>query len=131
MCDAQEIGTSAGDGAASSAPLRIGDLAIPGRVFLAPMSGVSDAPFRRLAHRFGAALVVSEMTASAEMVKGHPETLLRIEGAGIRPHVIQLAGREPHWMAEGARRAVDAGADIVDINMGCPARKVTNIARRA
>jgi tRNA-dihydrouridine synthase B len=104
----------------------IGDITLQNRVFLAPMSGVSDAPFRRLAHRFGAGLVVSEMVASEELSGGHPESILRAEGRGLSLHVIQLAGREPRWMAEGARRAVDAGADIVDINMGCPARKVTS-----
>lgn len=106
--------------------LQIGGVPIHGRAFLAPMSGVTDAPFRRLAARFGAGLVVSEMVASQELATDHPETILRMEGEGIHPHVVQLAGREARWMAEGTRRAIGAGADIVDINMGCPARKVTN-----
>lgn len=89
------------------------------------MSGITDAPFRRLAHRYGAGLVVSEMVASEALADEHPETVLRAEGRGISPHVVQIAGREARWMAEGARRAVAAGADIVDINMGCPARRVT------
>jgi tRNA-dihydrouridine synthase B len=107
-------------------PLAIGPVTIPNRVFLAPMSGVSDRPFREIASRFGAGLVVSEMVASDQLVEGHPETVMRAERAGAGPHVIQLAGREVRWMAEGARAATDAGADIIDINMGCPAKKVTS-----
>ncbi len=108
------------------APLEIDGLRLAGNALLAPMSGVTDAPFRRLAHRFGATLVVSEMVASEELVKAMPDAVLRTEGQGVSPHVIQLAGCEAKWMAEGARRAVAAGADIVDINMGCPARRVTS-----
>jgi nifR3 family TIM-barrel protein len=89
------------------------------------MSGVTDAPFRRLAAALGAGLVVSEMTASDELVHGRPMSLLRCEAAGIGPHVVQLAGCKARWMAEGARVAEAAGADIIDINMGCPARHVT------
>jgi tRNA-dihydrouridine synthase B len=107
------------------APLAIGPVTVRNRVFLAPMSGISDRPFRELALRFGAGLVLSEMTAGEKLAKGDAEALLRAERAGEGPHVVQLAGREPRWMAEGARAAADAGADIIDINMGCPARKVT------
>jgi nifR3 family TIM-barrel protein len=89
------------------------------------MSGVTDAPFRRLAAHLGAGLVVSEMTASDDLVNGKPMSRLRCEAAGIGPHVVQLAGCETNWMAEGARIAEAAGADIIDINMGCPARHVT------
>jgi nifR3 family TIM-barrel protein len=89
------------------------------------MSGVTDAPFRRLAASLGAGLVVSEMTASDDLARGRPISLLRCEAAGIGPHVVQLAGCETRWMAEGARIAEAAGADIIDINMGCPARHVT------
>jgi nifR3 family TIM-barrel protein len=89
------------------------------------MSGVSDVPFRRLAREFGAGLVVSEMVASEMLARGDTESTLRAERAGDGPHVVQLAGREARWMAEGARAAADAGADIIDINMGCPAKKVT------
>jgi tRNA-dihydrouridine synthase B len=89
------------------------------------MSGITDAPFRRLAAELGAGLVVSEMTASDELVHGKPMSVLRCERAGIGPHVVQLAGCEAHWMAEGARVAEAGGADIIDINMGCPARHVT------
>jgi tRNA-dihydrouridine synthase B len=89
------------------------------------MSGVTDAPFRRLAAALGAGLVVSEMTASDDLVNGKPMSQLRCEAAGIGPHVVQLAGCEAKWMAEGARIAEAAGADVIDINMGCPARHVT------
>lgn len=106
-------------------PLAIGPTVLPNRVFLAPMSGISDKPFRKLANRFGAGLVISEMTAGEKLAVGDAEARLRSERAGDGPHVIQLAGREARWMAEGARAAEDAGADIIDINMGCPARKVT------
>jgi nifR3 family TIM-barrel protein len=106
-------------------PLKIGDIEVANRVLLAPMSGVTDAPFRRLAGELGAGLVVSEMTASDDLVQGRPMSRLRCEATGIGPHVVQLAGCEAHWMAEGARIAEAAGADIIDINMGCPARHVT------
>src|SRR6478735_6684627 len=108
-----------------SKPLKIGEIAVANRVLLAPMSGVTDAPFRRLSAALGAGLVVSEMTASDDLVRGHRMSQLRCEAAGIGPHVVQLAGCETHWMAEGARVAEAAGADIIDINMGCPARHVT------
>ena len=96
------------------------------RVVLAPMSGVTDAPFRRLAARLGAGLVVSEMAACASLARSRPDTRLRIEGQGIGLHVVQIAGCEAHWMAEGARIAQGAGAQVIDINMGCPAKHVTN-----
>jgi tRNA-dihydrouridine synthase B len=106
-------------------PLKIGGIEVANRVLLAPMSGVTDAPFRRLAAALGAGLVVSEMTASDDLVNGRPMSRLRCEATGIGPHVVQLAGCEVRWMAEGARIAEAAGADIIDINMGCPARHVT------
>jgi nifR3 family TIM-barrel protein len=89
------------------------------------MSGVTDAPFRRLAAALGAGLVVSEMTASDDLVHGRPMSRLRCEATGIGPHVVQLAGCEASWMEQGAQIAEAAGADIIDINMGCPARHVT------
>ncbi len=89
------------------------------------MSGITDAPFRRQVAELGAGLVVSEMTASDDLVNGKPMSQLRCEAAGIGPHVVQLAGCETRWMAEGARMAEAAGADVIDINMGCPARHVT------
>jgi tRNA-dihydrouridine synthase B len=106
--------------------LRIGDVEVPNSVFLAPMSGITDAPFRRLAERLGAGLVVSEMTAAAGLVRGEQEQAVRSGGEGVGIHVVQLAGCEAHWMAEGARIAEAQGARIIDINMGCPARQVTN-----
>ncbi len=106
--------------------ITIGKHAIPSRVWVAPMSGVTDLPFRRLLHRLGAGLVVSEMIASENLASGNIESMQRAAGSGeITPLVVQLAGRETKWMARGAQMAVQAGADIVDINMGCPARKVT------
>ncbi len=108
-----------------AAPLKIGDIEIANRVLLAPMSGVTDVPFRRQVAALGAGLVVSEMTASDDLARGRPMTLLRAEATGLGPHVVQLAGCEARWMTEGARIAEAAGADIIDINMGCPARHVT------
>ena len=95
------------------------------RVLLAPMSGITDVPFRRLAWEFGAGMVVSEMVASEALVTGQEEMRLKAEAAGLPVHVVQLAGREPRWMAKAVRVAEGAGAHVIDINMGCPARKVT------
>jgi tRNA-dihydrouridine synthase B len=106
-------------------PFKIGNIDIANPVLLAPMSGVTDAPFRRLTAALGAGLVISEMTASDDLVNGRPMSRLRCEATGIGPHVVQLAGCEVRWMAEGARIAEAAGAEIIDINMGCPARHVT------
>ncbi|HRN84235.1 MAG TPA: tRNA dihydrouridine synthase DusB [Hyphomicrobium sp.] len=108
--------------------LRIGSQSIANNVFLAPMTGVSDLPFRRLAHAHGAGLVVSEMVASAELVASRSDVLRRAEGDGLAPFVIQLVGCESRWMAEGARIAEAKGADVIDINMGCPSREVTGKA---
>lgn len=107
------------------APLRVGAVEVARPVLLAPMSGITDLIFRRLAHRFGAGLVVTEMVASREMVCGDKASLRRMSGEpSVRPHVVQLAGREARWMGEAAKAAADGGADIIDINMGCPAKKV-------
>jgi tRNA-dihydrouridine synthase B len=103
----------------------IGSVPLWGRAVLAPLSGVTDVVFRRIAKRFGAALVVSEMIASDEFVLGSEEARLRAEGEGISPHVIQLAGCDPHWMGEAARLAEASGAAVIDINMGCPVKRVT------
>lgn len=103
---------------------RVGSIHVGTPAVLAPLSGVTDVVFRRIAKRLGAGLVVSEMVASDELVQGSEEAQLRAEGAGIDPHVVQLAGCEAHWMAEGARVAEGAGARIIDINMGCPAKRV-------
>jgi tRNA-dihydrouridine synthase len=99
---------------------------VSNRVFLAPMAGITDAPFRRLVAELGAGLVVSEMTASEALVERCRNARLRTKGHGSGVHVVQLAGCEARWMAEGARIAQDAGAQIVDINMGCPAKHVAN-----
>ena len=104
----------------------IGPIQLANRVVLAPMSGVTDAPFRRLVARLGAGLVVSEMVATPKLIEGRRDACLRAEGAGIDIHVVQLAGCEARWMAEGARIAEESGASIIDINMGCPAKHVTN-----
>lgn len=104
--------------------LQVGSIAIDAPAILAPLSGVTDVVFRRIAKRLGAGLVVSEMVASDELVRGSEEAQIRAEGAGIEPHVVQLAGCDPRWMAEGARVAEAAGARIIDINMGCPAKRV-------
>jgi nifR3 family TIM-barrel protein len=103
----------------------VGPLTVPNRVFLAPMSGITDAPFRRLAAKLGAGVVVSEMIASAALTEGRREQQRRLDGEGLRLNIVQLAGCEARWMAEGGRIAADAGADIIDINMGCPAKHVT------
>jgi len=105
--------------------ISIGPIRIPNRVFLAPMSGITDLPFRKLANRLGAGLVVSEMIASRALAHNMREVSQRIEKGSENPFVVQLAGRESRWMAQGARIAADRGADIIDINMGCPARQVT------
>lgn len=114
------------NGANARALLQIGGLSVHNRVFLAPMSGVTDTPFRRLAERLGAGLVVSEMTACAGLARGEREARVRSENSGIALPVVQLAGCEARYMAEGARIAEAQGAQIVDINMGCPSKKVTN-----
>ncbi len=106
-------------------PLRIGPIELDGNAVLAPMSGVTDVGMRRIARRFGASLVVSEMVASDDFVRGDEETRLRAEGAGLDIHVVQIAGCDPVWMGEAAGVAEATGASIVDINMGCPAKRVT------
>ena len=108
--------------------LRIGAHEVKGRAWLAPMTGVSDLPFRRTAARLGAAYVATEMVASAEFARGRPDVVRRAAvGDGLPLTVIQLVGREPRWMAEGARMAQAAGADIIDLNFGCPAKEVTGV----
>ncbi|MDJ0683445.1 MAG: tRNA dihydrouridine synthase DusB [Alphaproteobacteria bacterium] len=104
-----------------------GSITIPTPVYLAPMSGVSDLPFRRLAHRLGAPITVSEMIASNEALRhteGTAKRVMRTNASG--PSIVQLAGHDPAAMAETARFAVGEGADIIDLNFGCPAKKVTS-----
>ena len=106
--------------------IKIADIVLKNNVFLAPMSGVSDLPFRKTVYDLGAGLVVSEMVASEELARERPDVMLRaVHDSDISPFVIQLAGREAKWMGIGAKIASDIGADIIDINMGCPARQVT------
>jgi nifR3 family TIM-barrel protein len=90
------------------------------------MSGISDAPFREIAWRFGAGLVLSEMVASEALAGGHPEMRLKAERANLPFHAVQIAGRDPEWMAHAVRIAEAGGASLIDINMGCPAKRVTN-----
>src|SRR5262245_34311770 len=106
-------------------PVVIGNLTLPNPVILAPMSGVTDAPFRRLVAELGAGLVVSEMTASSALAEGCPDARLRAEGGGLRGHVVEVAGLEARWMGAAARIGAASGAAVIDINMGCPARQVT------
>jgi tRNA-dihydrouridine synthase B len=107
-------------------PLALGAMQIDPPVFLAPLAGITDLPFRRLVARFGAGLVVSEMVASEEVVRARPEARARAElGFGEQATSVQLAGRDPYWMAEGAKFVEGQGARIIDINMGCPSKRVT------
>ena len=106
--------------------LAINHIPLDPPVLLAPMAGITDLPFRQLVSRFGAGLVVSEMVASQEMVQGHKGVRERAElGLSEAATSVQLSGRDPHWMAEAARLVEANGAKIIDINMGCPAKKVT------
>jgi len=107
-------------------PVTVGNLTLDPPVFLAPLAGITDLPFRKAVLRFGAGLVVSEMVASQEMVQAKPSTRARAElGFSNERTSVQIAGREAYWMAECAKLVADQGARIVDINMGCPAKKVT------
>src|SRR5579871_6034201 len=104
----------------------IGGVRIAGRVLTAPMTGVSDLPFRRAASRLGAPYVATEMVACDAFARGRPDVVRRAAvGDGLPLMVIQLVGRTPEWIAKGAKLAEQAGADIIDLNMGCPAKEVT------
>jgi nifR3 family TIM-barrel protein len=106
--------------------LVIGDVKIAGRALIAPMTGVSDLPFRRAASRCGASYVATEMVACDAFARGRPDVVRRAAvGDGLPLMVIQLVGREAAWLARGAAMAEAAGAEIIDINMGCPAKEVT------
>ena len=109
-------------------PLTIGGLAISGRAFLAPMAGVTDAAMRRIAERHGAGATFSEMITAAGVSRGDRETRLRLAGARepqTAPRVVQIAARDPEGIALAARHAADTGAEWIDINMGCPCKRVT------
>jgi tRNA-dihydrouridine synthase B len=117
MNDAQSLGVSSA--------ITIGPIRLEGRALLAPMSGVTDLAMRRIARRFGAALVLSEMVAAETFLRGDAEASVRAEGQGLAPHAVQLVGCDAKALAETARRVVDAGAVLIDINMGCPSRRVS------
>jgi len=107
--------------------LKIGPYSLPSKVLLAPMAGVTDRPFRLLCRRFGAGLAASEMLSADVRLWDTPKSRRRMDHTGEpSPRVVQIAGYDPDMMAEAARRNVAAGAQIIDINMGCPAKKVCN-----
>jgi tRNA-dihydrouridine synthase B len=107
--------------------MKIGAHTLRNALFVAPMAGITDRPFRRLARRFGAALAVSEMVSSRPELRDSRKSRLRVDHAGEEgPVSVQIAGAEPAALAEAARHNVGLGADIIDINMGCPAKKVCN-----
>lgn len=108
-------------------PIKLGQCSIDRPVLLAPMAGVTDPPFRAQAQKFGAAYTVSEMVASEQLAFSRPDMVRRAAGGGrLTPLAIQIAGREASWMAMGAKLAEDAGANVIDINMGCPCKRVTS-----
>lgn len=106
--------------------MSIGGHEVRNRAFLAPMAGITDRPFRKLAERYGAGMVVSEMIASNALAVGNQDMARKLGKPNSLPHMVQLAGCEAEWMTRGAKIAHDAGADIIDINFGCPAKRVTN-----
>ena len=106
--------------------LTIGGTALRNRAFLAPMAGITDRPMRQLAARYGAGLVVSEMIASGALSVGNDDMRRKLAPSPGLPHMVQLAGCETAWMDRAARIAEDAGADVIDIKFGCPAKRVTN-----
>ena len=122
MVDREAQGTESG---ARLQPIRLGAVTLERPVVLAPMSGVTDKPFRGMVRKFGAELVVTEMLASKAVIREHRKTMRMGErDAGEGLLAVQLAGREPEIMAEAARLAEDRGADIIDLNFGCPMKKV-------
>ena len=109
--------------------MQIGPFSLPNQVVLAPMAGVTDRPFRQLCRRLGAGLTVSEMVASDPSLRTTPKTLRRIDHQGEpAPRSVQIAGANPAYLADAARFNVERGADVIDVNMGCPAKKVCNAA---
>lgn len=109
--------------------MRIGPYQLTNNLVLAPMAGVTDRPFRQLCKRLGAGMAVSEMVSSNSLLWGSEKTKRRADHAGeTEPKSVQIMGADPHLMAEAARYNVDNGAQIIDINMGCPAKKVCNVA---
>ncbi|TMH40967.1 MAG: tRNA dihydrouridine synthase DusB [Betaproteobacteria bacterium] len=109
--------------------MKIGAHALPSAVFVAPMAGITDRPFRRLARRYGAGLATSEMVSARPELRATRKSLLRLDHAGEpQPVSVQIAGADPAMLADAARYNVERGAQIIDINMGCPAKKVCNVA---
>jgi tRNA-dihydrouridine synthase B len=109
--------------------VKIGNVQLRNNLIVAPMAGVTDRPFRSLCKRLGAGMAVSEMVASNSLLWGSEKTIRRGNHEGeVEPKVIQIAGADPAMMAEAAKYNVDSGADIIDINMGCPAKKICNVA---
>jgi tRNA-dihydrouridine synthase B len=109
--------------------LMIGDIGLPQRVLMAPMTGITDLPFRKMAAKFGCAYAPTEMVACAELDKGRPDVVRKAQlgdQSGLK--IVQLIGRDPVYISKAARLATDAGADIIDLNFGCPAREVTGQA---
>jgi tRNA-dihydrouridine synthase B len=112
----------------TKADLKIGPYSLPNSLFLAPMAGVTDRPFRQLCRRLGAGMAVSEMITANKALWASKKSLLRANHEGEpEPRSVQIAGADPLMMAEAARHNVDEGAHIIDINMGCPAKKVCNV----
>lgn len=112
----------------TSSELKIGPYSLPNRLFLAPMAGVTDRPFRQLCRRLGAGMAVSEMITANKALWASKKSLLRANHDGEpEPRSVQIAGADPQMMAEAARHNFDQGAHIIDINMGCPAKKVCNV----
>jgi nifR3 family TIM-barrel protein len=108
--------------------LKIGDVEVAGRVLIAPMTGVSDLPFRHMAHKLGAPYAATEMVACAELEKGRPDIVRKAQlGDHDGLKIIQLVGRDPAHIASGAALAEASGADIIDLNFGCPAKEVTGV----
>lgn len=108
--------------------MQIGPYTLPNKLILAPMAGVTDRPFRQLCKRLGAGMAVSEMVTSNSLLYGSKKTQRRANHEGeTEPKSVQIAGADPGMMAEAARHNVDNGAQIIDINMGCPAKKICNV----
>lgn len=108
--------------------MRIGSIQLKNNLIVAPMAGVTDRPFRQLCKQMGAGMAVSEMVASNSLLWGSEKTIRRGNHDGeVEPKVVQIAGADPQMMAEAARYNVDNGAQIIDINMGCPAKKICNV----
>src|SRR5437764_14351695 len=108
--------------------MKIGPVQLRNRLIVAPMAGVTDRPFRILWKQLGAGMAVSEMVASNSLLWGSEKTIRRGNHEGeVEPKVVQIAGADPEMMAEAAKYNADKGADIIDINMGCPAKKICNV----